>query len=93
MYPLMQVYGSLAFEHNSEIGEAVLVRCSISCLVPSSLQPKKQTHALQLVNLGEDLVIFLTYEVGVAGSIPRRINWERAWNGPGIPLHCFSVQT
>ena len=60
-----------------------------SAPVPSSFQLKMQTHSLQRVLLGEDLVISPTCEVGVAGSIPRRANWERAWNGPGIPLHGF----
>ena len=31
-YPVMQAYGSLALEDNSEVGEAVLGRCSISCV-------------------------------------------------------------
>ena len=33
--------------------------------MPSSSQPKKQTHSLQRSLLGEDLVVFPTCEVGV----------------------------
>ena len=92
----MQVYGRLALEDNSEVGEVVLGKCSISCIctpVPSSSQPKKQTHSLQWVLLGEDLVSSpSTCEVGVAGSIPGRTDCERAWIGPGIPLHNLSDQ-
>ena len=35
-YTVMQAYGSLALEDNSEIGEAVLGRCSISCVCTSA---------------------------------------------------------
>ena len=35
-YPVMQVYGSLALEANSEVGEAVVGRCSISCVCNSA---------------------------------------------------------
>ena len=90
-YTVMQVYCSgLALEDNSGIGEAVRADLvyPVSALVPSSTQPKKQTHNSQWVLLGEDLVISSTYEVGFAG----RINCERAWNGPKIPLHSFSAQ-
>ena len=30
-HPVMQVYGSLALEDNSEVDETGLARCSISC--------------------------------------------------------------
>ena len=36
-YPVMEEYGSLALEDNSEIGEAVQGRCSISCICTSAL--------------------------------------------------------
>ena len=58
----MQAYGSLALEDNSEVGEDVVFPASTP--VPSSSQPKKQTHSLQWVLLGEDLVISPTCEVG-----------------------------
>ena len=39
----MQAYGSLALENNSEVGEAVLGRCSISCLYTSAFKlPAKE---------------------------------------------------
>ena len=63
-----------------------------SAPVPSSSQPKKQTHSLQWVLLGEDLVIYPTCEVGVAGLVPGRTNCEMAWIGPGIPRCGFSNQ-
>ena len=59
----------------------------VSAPVPSNSQPKKQTHSLQWVLLG--FGDFPISEVGVAGSVPEKINFERAWNGPGIPLHGF----
>ena len=64
-----------------------------SAPVPSTSQPKKQTYSLPWVLLGEDLVISPTCEVGVAGLIPGKTNCERAWIGPEIPLHDFSVGT
>ena len=54
-YPVMQAYGSLALEDNSEVGE----RCwadvvfPVSASVPLSSQPKKQTQSLQWVLLRE----------------------------------------
>ena len=61
--------------------------------MPSSSQPKKQTHSLQWVLLGEEyLVVSPTCEVGITGSNPGKINCERAWKSPGIPLHDFSDQ-
>ena len=63
----MQAHGSLALEDRSEVGEG---RCSAdvvfpaSAPVPFSSQPKKQTHSLQWVLLGEDVVISPTCEVG-----------------------------
>ena len=36
-YPVMQAYGKLALEDNSEVGQAVLSRCSISCVGTSAL--------------------------------------------------------
>ena len=82
----MQVYGSLALEDNSEVGEAVLGDAGVFPLsepVHSSSQPKKQTRSLQWVLLGEDLMISPTCEGGggVASSIPTRTNCERAWIG------------
>ena len=51
----------------------------VSATVPSSSKSKKQTHSLQWVLWREDLVIYPTCEMaGVAGSVPRRTNWERA---------------
>ena len=38
VYPVMQVYGSLTSEDNSEVGEAMLVRCSISAVFNRILQ-------------------------------------------------------
>ena len=35
-YPVMQAYGSLALKDNSEVGEAVLGRCSRSCICTSA---------------------------------------------------------
>ena len=35
-YPVMQTYGILALENNSKVGEAVLGRCSISCICTSA---------------------------------------------------------
>ena len=32
-----------------------------------------------------------THSWGFAGLIPGRTNCNRAWNGPGIPLHGFSA--
>ena len=40
-YPVMQAYGSLALEENSEVGKAVLDRHSTSISCPSGSQPKK----------------------------------------------------
>ena len=34
-YPVMQVYVNLALKDNLEVGEAVLGRCSISCVCTS----------------------------------------------------------
>ena len=31
-YPVMQAYGNLVLQDNSEVGEAVMGRCSISCI-------------------------------------------------------------
>ena len=39
--------------------------------------------------LGEDLVLSLACEVGVAGSIPGRNNSEKALEDPAIPLRGF----
>ena len=65
MYPLMQVYGSLALEDNLDVGKAVLGDAfPVFAPVPSHSQSKKQTHSLQWVLLGEDLVISPTCEVG-----------------------------
>ena len=36
VYPVIQVYGNLALEGNSEVDEAVLGRCSISCVCTSA---------------------------------------------------------
>ena len=52
-------------------------------------QLKKQTQSVQYILLGEDLVIYLTCKVEVAGSI----TYKRAWNGSGIPLHGFLAQS
>ena len=41
-YPERQVYGSLALEDNSEVGEAVLGRCSISCVCTSANEADPQ---------------------------------------------------
>ena len=35
-YTVLLAYGSLALEDNSEVGEAVLGRCSISCVCTSA---------------------------------------------------------
>ena len=35
-YPVMYAYGSLALDDNSEVGNAVLGRCSISCICTSA---------------------------------------------------------
>ena len=59
---------------------------TVSAPVPFSSQPKKGF-------LGKDLVIFPTCEVGVAGLIPRMVNYKRGSSGPGIPLHRFSAKT
>ena len=70
IHPVMQAYGSLASEDNSKVGEAVVgsdVIFPASAPVPSSSQPKKQTHSLQWVHLEEDLLIFPNCEVGVPG--------------------------
>ena len=69
-YPVMQAYGSLAFENNSEVGEAMLIRRSISCVCPSQ---KVDPH-LTIDLLDKGLVIFPTCELGVAGSILGRIH-------------------
>ena len=38
------------------------------------------------------MVIFPPCERGASGSIPIVNNYERAWNGPGLLLHSFSVR-
>ena len=54
-YSVMQVYGSLALEDNSKIGEAERhIAFPASAPMPSSSQAKKQIHSLQWVLLGED---------------------------------------
>ena len=35
-YHVMQAYGTLALEDNSEVGEVLLGRCSISCVCTSA---------------------------------------------------------
>ena len=89
VYPVSQAYGSLALDDNSEVGEEVLGRCSISCVCTSAFYlPTKEADPLLVM----DLVISPTCEVGVAGSIPGRTICKRAWTGPGIPLLGFSDQ-
>ena len=84
-------------ESNSEVGEVVMVRCSISCVRNSlfKILVKRQTHSLELVPLEEDLVISLTYTysytVWVVSSIPRGTLCKMAWSDPGIPIHSFSA--
>ena len=59
--------GRLALENNSEVDEVARGRCVVfPASVPalSSSQPKKQTHSLQCVLLGADLVMSPTSEVG-----------------------------
>ena len=62
----MQAYGSLSLEDNS----GLVKRCWADVVFPASApvtlssHPKKETHSLQLVLLGEDLVISPTCEVG-----------------------------
>ena len=59
----------------------------MSALVPSSSQPKKQTHSWQLV-----LVISPTCEVGGRHfGCQKDQNCESAWNGPGMSLQGFSA--
>ena len=61
-YPIQQAYGSPALEDNSEVGQAVLSRCSISCVCISAFQlPAKEANlqTLQWVLLRDNLVIFL----------------------------------
>ena len=79
---LIQAYGSLVLENNSEVGEAVLA----SAPVPSS-QLKKQTHSLQRGLPGEDLVISPTCKLGPAGLVHGRTNYAKVRSGSGIPLH------
>ena len=63
----MQAYDNLALEDKSGVD----VVFPESAPGPSRSQTKKQTHCLQWVLLGEDLVISPTCEGGgVAGSIP-----------------------
>ena len=93
MGPVIQAYGSLALENNSEVGEALLGICSLylhQCL----LAPSKRCRPTGCNGsfLGGDLVISPTCEVGFAGSVLGRINCEKAWNGHGIPLHGFLAQ-
>ena len=68
-YPVMQVYGSLALEDNSELVKQRWedVAFPTSAPVPSSSKPKKQTYSLQWVLLGDNLVISPTCEERVAG--------------------------
>ena len=78
-YPVSQAYGSLDLGDNSEVDEAVLGRCSVSCAVsvPSSSQPKNQTHGLQGVLLGEDLVISPTCKVGgLSDQMQKGLEWS-----------------
>ena len=66
-YPVMPAYGSLALEDNLEVREAVLDRFSISPSAPVLYisHPNKQTHSLQRVLLGDDLVISPTCDVRI----------------------------
>ena len=78
------MYRGLALEDNLEVGEAVGVDVVFpaSAPVPSNSQPKKQTHSLQWVLLGEDMVISPTCEVEelpvqfLEGPIAKGPGWD-----------------
>ena len=92
MYSEMQAYGSLALE----VVDAVLDRCVVlpaTVAVPSSLQPKKQTHSLQWVLLGWDLGIFPTREVGGRQFDSRKGQWQkRSWDTSSWFLSHYRVK-
>ena len=54
---------------------------------------KEADPQLAMGPLGEDFGDFrYLWSEGLPGLIPGRTNYERAWIGPGIPLHGFSAQ-
>ena len=96
VYSVMkEAYGRLALEDNSEVGEAVLGRCSISCVCTSAFYlPAKEAdsqHVMGPSGRGFGEFSYL-WSVGVASSIPGRTNCKRAWIDPGIPLYGVSDQ-
>ena len=84
----MRVYGSLALEDNSEVGEEVLGRCRISCVCTSAFQlPAKEADPqLAMGPSGDDLLISPTCEV--AGSLLRFLE-DPFMKGPGMVLGYF----
>ena len=74
----MQVYGSLVLDDNSEVGDAVLGRCSISCVYTSAFYLPAKEAACNGSFWERILSFLLLVKWGVAGSIPGRTNCERA---------------
>ena len=86
-YSVIQVHGSLALEDYLEVGALVLGRCSISCVCTSAvyLSAKEGDPQFAIGPSGREFSDF-PYLMGVAGLIPARIIFKRAWIGPEIGL-------
>ena len=89
----MQAYVSLTLVDNSEVGEMVLDRCSISFVCNSAFKDPAKKEDSQFA-MREDLAISPTCEVmPIPALVLGRINCERAWIDPAIPIHSFAVRT
>ena len=92
VYSVMQAYVSPALENNSEVGERVQVRRSISCVCTSAFQLSTKEADSQLT-MGPPERGFGDSPYLLSGGLWFGTNYERARNWPGILFHGLSGPT